>query len=236
MQIPLIILCGGLGSRLKPVTKDLVPKFLCEVTNGKTFADYMVNVLIQKKIQHLILATGHHGDKVVEFFENKFKNYFISIVYEQEPVQCGTGGAILRVLSKIDSELFFVANGDTVLDYCFNEMLFNLKKNNADAFISSKSILDKRKKGNISIDIHNRIISFSEKSNKNNYNYISAGFYLFKKSVFYGFENLSNCSLEHDLLPIIVKKNKVFAYEIEDFIDIGTPLTLKEFSSKNGNF
>jgi NDP-sugar pyrophosphorylase family protein len=65
-----VILCGGMGQRLKPIT-DFIPKPMVDV-NGKPFLDYLINSLDKKLIDQIVLLTGYKKNIIKDYFkENK---------------------------------------------------------------------------------------------------------------------------------------------------------------------
>ena len=100
-----IILCGGLGTRLKPIQPDL-PKVLTPI-GDRTLLDILISQLVQAGLNRAILSLGHLSEKVVEHVDNIDKsNIEIIKVTESEPL--GTGGALKLACSQSQSDYFLV--------------------------------------------------------------------------------------------------------------------------------
>lgn len=105
-----IILCGGLGTRLKSVIKD-IPKPMAPI-NNKPFLEFIFEHLKKQGIKEIILAVSHKYEVIQEYFKDEFLG--IKIKYSIEKELLGTGGAIKEALKFIKNEVY-VLNGDTFL-------------------------------------------------------------------------------------------------------------------------
>jgi len=105
----IIILAGGLGTRLREVVDD-VPKAMAPI-NGRPFLEVLLNYIDRFGFKRVILSTGYMSDKIQNHFRHKFKSITIDYAIEYEPL--GTGGAIKNALRKVESPYFIVMNGDT---------------------------------------------------------------------------------------------------------------------------
>lgn len=152
-----LILCGGKGSRLAPLTRD-TPKPLTDV-NGKPCLDYIVENLRQSGINQIILSLCHYPEKLVKYAQlNK-------LGYEIQAVDRGTAFA-LKKAAHLLTDPFLVCNGDTITNLNIKDMIedFNLLKvksnieamvftklksveHNGGTFIFTKGILDKIESG-----------------------------------------------------------------------------------------
>jgi D-glycero-alpha-D-manno-heptose 1-phosphate guanylyltransferase len=117
-MVEAVILVGGLGTRLKSMTNGL-PKPMIDV-NGKPFLSYILNFLCSNGFRKIILAVGYRHNVIESYFKYSYKNMEIS--YSVEEKSLGTGGAILKTLDLIESDYFFVLNGDTFFNINFNKM------------------------------------------------------------------------------------------------------------------
>ena len=120
---PVVILAGGLGTRIKKYSKGQ-PKILLNI-NKKPFIYYLLNYLISCGVEKVILCTGYGHTDIRKYLEKnnfKFKDLDISLSYEGKK-RLGTAGAIKIALKKIKTK-FIVLYGDNVFDFD----LKNLKK------------------------------------------------------------------------------------------------------------
>lgn len=215
-----IILCGGLGKRLRKVVDDR-PKVLAEI-KGKPFLDILIEYFSSFGCERFILCTGYKGNKIQGHIQNKYNKKKILISQEKEPL--GTGGALLHAFPFIKSDSFFVTNGDSLceinLKYFFK---YHILKN---ALITIALIKTKNSQrfGNIEIDNKGKILNFKEKEILNE-GWINAGIYLMNKDIFSFISSKEKkLSLEYDLFPQLVNK-RIYGMKLStpNFIDIGTP-------------
>ena len=112
-----VILCGGLGSRLYPITKTL-PKPMVPVM-GKPFLEYLLLQLEEQGINRFILLTGYLGNIIKEYFGDGSKWGWV-IEYSHGPVYWDTGRRLWEVRSRLDNR-FLLMYSDIIIQ-------FNLKK------------------------------------------------------------------------------------------------------------
>ena len=91
MNIQAVILAGGLGTRLKNISKDL-PKVMMDI-NGKPFLEWVIRAYINSGITEIILATGYKSNYIKQYFKDG-SSLGARIQYSEESKKLGTGGAI----------------------------------------------------------------------------------------------------------------------------------------------
>lgn len=106
-----IILAGGLGSRLKPIT-DYVPKPLIPI-NNIPLIEYQIKQLKKFRVNQFVICTGYKTDQIQNYLEHK-KNFDSKILYSIEKIPLGTGGAIKKAAKLIKDKSFLVLNGDII--------------------------------------------------------------------------------------------------------------------------
>lgn len=111
-DIPVLILCGGLGTRLGARSKT-TPKCLVEV-NGRPFLQHQLDWLLKQGIQKVLLCVGHHGIQVFEHFGTSYQGLNLLYSIEGEKPR-GKSYALKNALPWISELEFFVLNGDTYL-------------------------------------------------------------------------------------------------------------------------
>jgi mannose-1-phosphate guanylyltransferase len=122
-----IILAGGLGERLRPLT-DETPKPLLPI-KGKPIIEHAINNFKKHGIKDIILSVGYKADKIKEYFgDGSQLGVNISYCIEDEPL--GTGGAIKKAAENIN-ETFIAINGDNLSDANWTELINFHKQNNA---------------------------------------------------------------------------------------------------------
>src|SRR5659263_190792 len=103
-----VILTGGFGTRLKSMVSD-VPKSMAPIKN-LPFLSYLLEQLHKYKFEKVILAAGYKYEVIESHFGSSYKN--IELIYSIEKEPLGTGGAISEAAGSINSDYFFVLNGD----------------------------------------------------------------------------------------------------------------------------
>lgn len=112
MIFPVVILAGGLATRLRPLT-ETIPKSLVEV-NGEPFVAHQLRLLQQQGVRHVTMCLGYLGEMVVDYVGDG-SQFGLQVSYSFDgPTLLGTAGAIKKTLSTLD-ENFFVLYGDSYL-------------------------------------------------------------------------------------------------------------------------
>jgi len=125
-----MILSGGRGKRLRPVT-DSIPKPLIKI-NGKPLIEWKINYLKKFGIKDIIICSGYKGKKIENYIKKK-KNFGCNIEYSVETSPLGTGGAIKKAIKNIVGDSFIVLNGDIITNINLKKMMV---KTNSIAAIS----------------------------------------------------------------------------------------------------
>ena len=218
----ILILCGGKGNRLKSIINN-IPKPMVRI-NNKPFLDILITQYKKLGFDRFILCVGYKKEIIKKYYSDKKEN----IIFSEEDVLLGTGGAIKNAEDKILSDNFIVINGDTFSSINLKKILKYHIDNKSIATIVLKRNKDKLDYGNVIIDKKNRIISFNEKMISTD-SYINCGIYFLNKSIFKYFPKGNIFSLERDIFPNLIVK-KYFGYITNTkFYDIGTPEKLKYF-------
>ncbi len=213
-----IILAGGIGSRLQSVVND-VPKCMATVA-GKPFLFYLFEYLIPFHPEKVILSLGYKHE-IVEEWVSRLDLPF-EIVNKIEKTPLGTGGAIKYALSAVTEDTAIVMNGDTFFDVDLKQLqLFHQSQKGETTFaLSLLSQFDRY--GSVLLDKeNNRIIRFEEKKYCDK-GLINGGIYVLNKTVLDDFPE--KFSMENDYFA-----NKVLTGELSGyisngyFIDIGIP-------------
>ena len=146
-----IILAGGRGKRLRPIT-DKIPKPLIPI-NSMPLIERTIKYLKKYGINEIIISSGYRSNKIESFLKKK-KNFGCQIIFSIEKTPLGTGGAIKKALKYVEEESFLVLNGDVVTNIDLRKIL---KKPNTIAANELKT-----KFGTMDIK-NNKILKFNEK-------------------------------------------------------------------------
>ncbi len=216
-----LLLAGGLGTRLGELTKD-TPKPILPVA-GSPFLEHLLWNLNRHGLTRVLISTGYLADKIEEALGDGSRlGMEIGYLVESEPL--GTGGAIKFAAPFMDEE-FFVLNGDTLYDVNYWAVSAALGEED-ELSMALRPVDDVARYGEAKY-IDGRVVGFSEKGNSGP-GRINAGIYFLRKSALAKLPP-GKSSIENDLFPLLAKENKLAGVVSNGFfIDIGIPETLKE--------
>lgn len=214
-DIDVLVLCGGLGKRLRKVVKD-VPKPMADI-GGRPFLDMLLRYVSDFGFRRFILCTGYMGEKVKQYFKDQ-ENMELYFSEEKEPL--GTGGAVKNAEPYVKSKTFLVMNGDSICKMDLIDLLDFHQKREALASIALVESGAEADYGSVNIDGALRVLGFLEK--KKSAGYVNAGVYVFDRDLMELIPD-GACSLEYDVFPNILERN-VYGYVTNcGLLDIGTP-------------
>lgn len=231
-NIDVVVLCGGLGTRLKGVVDDR-PKPMVEI-KGRPFLDILVDYISRYGFKRFILCTGYKSSFIEQYYQDKSNGLIFLFAVEKELL--GTAGAVKNAESFIENDIFLVLNGDSFCQINIEDfIIFHLDKK-AAVSIAVVKIERASDYGVIRLNDHQRIVSFDEKSCINNTGYVNAGMYIFDKTILGEIPAGQRLSLEYDFFPGILDKG-IYGYITDErLLDIGTPERLKQARQYFGSF
>ena len=213
-----IVLAGGFGTRLSHVVSD-VPKPMAPV-NSQPFLQYILNDLIKKGIDHIVIAVGYKKEIIMNYFGCEYRGTLIEYSCEDTPLF--TGGAIKKALYCCKEEDVFIINGDTYFDVNLHDMMDAHKNKQATLTVAVKQMKEFDRYGKIEANNNDRIIAFSEKQFCE-LGIINGGIYIIKKEALHCIE-CDKFSFEKDYMEKYVLEIPMYTYESKGyFIDIGIP-------------
>jgi len=218
-----LILAGGLGTRLRPLTLT-VPKPILPLVN-KPLLLYQIELFKKYRIKKIILSISYLPKQIFHCFGDG-KKYGVKINYAIEKQRLGTGGGV-KNSEKFIKEKIFISNGDIIANIDLKKMNAFHQKHKSDVTIALFRVSDPSAYGLVKTDKNGRILNFLEKpkSSKSTTGTINAGFYLFEPEILQFIPPGINYSLERGLFPNLLKKGKrLFGYIHSDYWqDLGTP-------------
>ena len=218
MNADFLLLCGGLGTRLRSVTGD-TPKVMAEV-QGEPFLDFLIRYLIRQGAKRVILCAGYKGESLAGHYKNKFKEIDVQMSIEPEPL--GTGGAFKNASKLVKSDTVFGLNGDCFTPVSYAQMLADHRKRSALITLAGVRVEGNKDFGTIVMNDDDEVLEFKEKFATSDVQYISAGIYCFRRELFDWMPE-GKFSIEYDLFPRFIGK-RFFGLKVDaPFIDIGTP-------------
>jgi mannose-1-phosphate guanylyltransferase len=212
-----VILAGGLGTRLRPITyrtpKPLVPLV------GKPIVMHIIDSL-PSRVDTVVLAVSYMKDELEEYF--RLNDCGRKVILVNEDVPLGTGGAIKNVEKYLD-DTFIVINGDVLTSIDFSSMVDYHREKGGIGTISLWQVEDPTAFGVIGLDPHNQITAFQEKPTRSEAvsNMINAGVYIFEPDML---DNIGQVvvSIEREVFPKVLDQN-LFGYRYDGYwVDCGT--------------
>ncbi len=208
-----VILAGGLGLRLRPLTDDR-PKAMLQI-NGATIAEYQVTFFQRSGINEVIFACGYRWEKIKEVLGYSYDTTRVHYSIESQPQ--GTGGALKKVLEEFkltdSQEDIAVANGDLVLDFDFRQML---EWHNATHPIVTILVVPYRSPyGVVEIDKLRTVRKFEEKPEFKDV-WINGGFYIINPSRIFG-RLPDTGDMELQTFPKLITFGEISAYPHHGF-------------------
>jgi NDP-sugar pyrophosphorylase family protein len=199
-----MILCGGLGKRLRPVTEK-IPKPLVDIKDDYTILDKQLFDFKNAGVSNVYLLSGFLNEKIKERYGNKYKGVNIHYVIEDEPL--GTLNAIRLGMNTINDDVqSIIRNGDVVSDLNLKKMIGHGEKSDYPFLIF---ITQMRSPYGI-VEINgDRLVSFKEKSLLDYY--INGGVYFSKGKL--DFDDFETGDTEKTLFPLMAKENKLGYYK-----------------------
>lgn len=224
-----IILVGGFGTRLRPLTYTR-PKPLLPLLD-RPGLDWTVERLTKAGVDEVVLSLGYLPDAFLAAYPDG-TCAGVKLVYAVEPEPLDTAGAIrfAAIHGGLDrsAEPFFVLNGDVVTDADPARLLAEHFDKGAEGTITLTSVEDPSRYGVVPLDKHGRVDAFIEKPPRESAptNWINAGTYVLEPSVIGRIPEGRRVSLERETFPLMVKDRLLYGVQDAGYwIDTGTPET-----------
>ncbi|MEM3065065.1 MAG: nucleotidyltransferase family protein [Candidatus Nitrosotenuis sp.] len=198
-----IILAGGIGTRLKPIT-DYVPKSLIPINNIPVI-EWQITYLKKHGINKIIICSGYKAEQIQSYLKHK-NNFGAKIRYSIEKTPLGTGGAIKKAARLINDKSFLVLNGDVITNIDLKRML---------VMPNSIALVELRTKfGTVSMS-GNKIVDFKEKKPLKDI-WMNSGIYHLDKKIVKDLP--SKGSIEEDTFHKYAKKGRLDGVKFEDVL------------------
>jgi glucose-1-phosphate cytidylyltransferase len=228
-----VILCGGLGTRLKEET-EYKPKPMVEV-GGWPILWHIMKSYSQYGFNEFVLCLGYKGNIIKDYFLNysarsndftlKLKNHDLivhnnhsevdwEITFAETGPNTMTGGRIKKVEKYIDGDTFMLTYGDGVCDVNIKDLLEFHKSNGKIGTLTG--VVPPSRFGDLITD-KNLVKTFSEKPQFDKRGMINGGYFVFNKSFFKYLSNSDDCIMERQPLENLAKDGQLCAFEHKGF-------------------
>ena len=221
-----ILLVGGFGTRLKPLT-DESPKPMLPVA-GLPVTEHQILAAKKAGVHTLVLATSYLAEIFTPYFGDGAK-WGMKILYAVEKEPLGTGGAIRNAAELLGrDEPVVVFNGDVLSRHSIADQIKFHTDNKADVTLHLIDVEDARAFGCVPTDADGRVTAFLEKMDNPVTNSINAGCYVFSPDVIDKIPLGTVVSVERETFPALVASGRsVFGYKEQSYwLDVGTPAAL----------
>ena len=221
-----ILLVGGFGTRLKPLTNDS-PKPMLPVA-GLPVTEHQILAAKKAGVHTLVLATSYLAEVFTPYFGDGSK-WGIKILYAVEKEPLGTGGAIRNAAQLLGrDEPVVIFNGDVLSRHSIaDQIAFHIEKK-ADVTLHLIDVEDARAFGCVPTDESGRVTAFLEKMDNPVTNSINAGCYVFSPDVIDEIPLGEVVSIERETFPALVSSGRaVYGFKDQSYwLDVGTPAAL----------
>lgn len=214
-----IILAGGKGTRLRPLTYE-IPKVMIPL-KGKPFLEHLIEMLKSYDITDIIISVGYLKDQIKEYFGDG-KKFGVRIRYLEEATALGTAGCLKLAKERgMIKSTFVMMNGDEYKEVDIDDMISFHKKQCVLATIGLKTT-DTPQNYGVAVMQGSRITRFVEKPKEFVSNLFSAGIYVLEPEIINlipeGFS-----MVEYDLFPLLASENNLAGYPFKGrWYDLGT--------------
>ena len=214
-----IILAGGLGTRLRSAVPDL-PKCMAPV-NGKPFIGYVIDYFQKEGVDKFILSVGYMKEAIIDYVAEHYPTLNVKFAIEEEPL--GTGGGIYLSSKMATEQNVFVTNGDTMFNVNLAALLARHTETNSDCTLSLKPLQNFERYGVVELKEDFSIDSFKEKQYYKE-GLINGGLYVLNVANFLAESLPQKFSFEKDYMEALYQHRKMSGL-VQDayFIDIGIP-------------
>jgi dTDP-glucose pyrophosphorylase len=223
----LVIMAGGMGTRLRPHTENC-PKPLLPV-GGKPMLEHIIDRAKLEGFNHFVLAIHYLGHMIEEHFGNG-ERLGVQIDYLREEMPMGTAGA-LGLLDPLPDAPFLVTNGDVITDIQYGELLDFHTRHSATASMAVRLHEWQHPFGVVQTE-GVEIVGFEEKPIARSH--INAGVYALDPEALSFLSANVHCDMPTLFERLLAKDKRTVAYPMhEPWLDVGRPVDLQSANNQN---
>jgi mannose-1-phosphate guanylyltransferase len=221
MSLPAVILVGGQGTRLRPLTdrtrKDMLPLV------DRPLLAYTFEHLARHGVERSIISCGYLPDQIQAGFGDGHNGMALEYAVEEEPL--GTGGGIAFAGRELEGT-FFALNGDSLREADLGELVAFHRKTGAKATILLTPVADPSRYGLVRTSHDGRVETFLEKPRPEEIDtdLINAGLYVLEREVLDLVPPGRAVSIEREVFPALAAEGSVYGAALPGYwLDVGTP-------------
>lgn len=223
-KIPVVIMCGGRGKRLKPITNQ-IPKALVKINNVPMMS-FVINNIRKYGFKEFILSTYFKSSLIKKYYRSG-KSHNINIRYIRESKPLGTAGSLSLLKNKIKEKHLILTNCDVITDINYKNLLDFHIINKADLTIAVKKFTSANLYGEINLRGIN-VSNIVEKPKKDII--INTAIYVLNKKCIKYLNYNQRIDMNHFITKLVNKKKKVIAFPFFDnWHDLGSKDELQGF-------
>ncbi len=223
-MLPVAILAGGLGTRLRPLT-DKLPKSLAPVA-GEPFLAHQLRLLARSGIERVVLCTGHMGDLIRDYLRDG-RNFGLKVAYSHDgDAPLGTAGAVRKALPLLGPH-FFVLYGDSYLPCDYRSVQQAFFASGMPALMTVYRNEDRWDTSNVEYEA-GRILAYDKRHPTPRMRHIDYGLGVFQRAVFEALPAGVFVDLA-DVYRDLLARGRLAAFEVDQrFYHIGDWQALQE--------
>ena len=217
-----VILVGGVGTRLRPLTLS-APKPMLP-TAGVPFLTHLVARIRDAGVDHIVLGTSYRAE-VFESYFGDGAGFGVEMEYVVESEPLGTGGAIRNVADRLRGDTVLIFNGDVLSGVDLRALLATHADTDADVTLHLTKVEDPRAFGCVPSDPDGRVTAFLEKDPNPVTDQINAGTYVFRRALVDAIPTGRPVSVERETFPgLLAAGARVFGHvDATYWRDLGRP-------------
>lgn len=221
-EVDAVILVGGLGTRLRPLTLS-APKPMLP-TAGVPFLTHLISRIRAAGVRHVVLGTSYRAEVFEDYFGDG-EALGVELEYVLEPEPLGTGGGIRNVADHLRGRTVLVFNGDNLVGVDLQKFLATHEESGADVTLCLHRVADPRAYGCVPSDADGRVTAFLEKDPNPVTDQINAGLYAFRREVVDAIPTGRAVSVERETFPGLLAAGALVVAHVNDgyWRDFGTP-------------
>lgn len=219
-----VLQAGGKGTRMVPLTQDLIPKPLLKL-GGKPMLEWQVLNIKKYGVREFVIIVGHLGEMIEEYFGDGSR-WDVSISFVKEDIPLGSGGALSYLKGKFPGKHIIMTLGDVMFDMDIPRLIDFHEQKGALATLVVHPNSHPYDSDLVVLDENGCVTKFDAKTNVRDYFYdncVNAGVYVIEPEVLDSLDEVRKRDLEKEILLPLLEKGKLYGYRTTEYLkDAGT--------------